>query len=900
MKSILSAVVGATLALSAIEADAQATPGERQVSLTIESTSLATALDKWAQQSGFQIFVQDWEGAKNLPARSLKGTFTAQDALEQLLAGTSLTYVWISDKAVSIRKKMPQTVPTALQRTGLDGQQSIPVAKFSGDGAGGASTPLAAAPGSDEGSHEVRLRTEGVEEIFVTGTHIHGVPNPTSPVQVYDRDAIARTGRPTTQEFLKTITANFKGGDAGTSEDGVLNGRSGQTNLESASSVNLRGLGANSTLVLLNGHRMAPSAYGSAVDVSIIPLDAIERVEVVTDGASAIYGADAVGGVVNFILRTDYDGAETSLRGGGTSDGGRGEYGATQTFGGQWTDGGGLATLAYRHADALATTQRSFTESAPSPTDLFPSRDEYTALASVHHRLADTVTITGDALYGTTRQARNYDNGVEDHFQKADVDSLSTSATLEWAVASDWRVSATGTYGRLETEIESRYAPDHDDYVNGAPEIDNDFKLSEMGANIDGSLFSIGGGSVKMAAGATYRSEEMTSSQFGAFPSEDRFKRHVGSAFGELMVPLVSQVNALSLVRGLTLSLAIRYDDYSDFGSTTNPKFGLSWEPWNGLRFRASSGTSFRAPSFDQISQQISNRFMFAFPGFTQPDGLDRPTLLLLSSPTLVPEESRNINVGVEFNSPTVPLTVSVDYYRIVYDDRLVNPPFDTSALLHPEIYGPVIGQFSSGEATAFINEQIARGYEFFDLAGEGTDGIQYSYIRGLVNASRVRQNGLDLAARYVIGLGDSELGLQAQATFIDEIRTAFCSSCTSTNILDIYGEPLRRRLRAGVSWEREGNQLNFAVNYLNHYRDTTAQPAARIGSWTTVDLNYRYEPEFLSGITLAISAINLLDREPPKTVGVGAIDGIRYDSANADPLGRTISLQIQKVWGRR
>jgi outer membrane receptor protein involved in Fe transport len=366
------------------------------------------------------------------------------------------------------------------------------------------------------------------------------------------------------------------------------------------------------------------------------------------------------------------------------------------------------------------------------------------------------------------------------------------------------------------------------------------------------------------------------------------------------MIPVVSQTNALPLVRDLTFSMAVRYDDYSDFGSTTNPKYGLSWEPWSGVRFRASYGTSFRAPSFDQISQQISNRFMFALPGFTQPDGQDRPTLLLLSSPTLVPEKSRNINVGVEFNSPTLPLMVSVDYYRIVYDDRLVNPPFDTSALLHPEIYGPVIGQFSSGEATAFINEQVARGYEFFDLAGEGTDGIQYSYIRGLVNASRVRQNGFDLASRYVIEFGGSELGLQAQATFIDEIRTAFCASCTSTNILDIYGEPLRRRLRAGVSWERGGHQLNLAVNYLNHYRDTTVQPTARIGSWTTMDLNYRYELEFLSGTTFAISAINLLNREPPRTTGVGAIDGIRYDSANADPLGRTISLQIRKVWGEK
>src|SRR5690349_11526578 len=107
MQTLLSAVIGATLALATLEAGAQAPPGEQQVALTIETDCLASALDEWAQQSGFQIFVQDWEAAKHLPAKSLNGTFTAQDALDRLLSGTQLTYVWISGNAVSIRKKVP-------------------------------------------------------------------------------------------------------------------------------------------------------------------------------------------------------------------------------------------------------------------------------------------------------------------------------------------------------------------------------------------------------------------------------------------------------------------------------------------------------------------------------------------------------------------------------------------------------------------------------------------------------------------------------------------------------------------------------------------------------------------------------------------------------------------------
>ena len=85
---------------------------------------------------------------------------------------------------------------------------------------------------------------------------------------------------------------------------------SGQDITQYGAGINLRGLGQRATLVLINGRRVAPSDTGSFVDVSMIPITAIERVEVVTDGASAIYGSDAVGGVVNFILRDDFRGIE--------------------------------------------------------------------------------------------------------------------------------------------------------------------------------------------------------------------------------------------------------------------------------------------------------------------------------------------------------------------------------------------------------------------------------------------------------------------------------------------------------------------------------------------------------------------------------------------------------------
>lgn len=309
MKTLLSAVAAATLALAAVEAGADGMLGEQQVALMIESTSLADALDQWAQQSGFQIFVQS-EATKNLTTQPLKGTFTARAALEHLLAGTPLTYVWISEKAVSIRKK-PQTVPAALQRTDIEAHQSNPpLARFSGRDVGSASASNSASESGDAALsvREIGANIDDVEELIVTGTHIRGAAPVGSQLIVVDREQLKTSGYGRAQDFLDTLPQNFSG-NAG--ED--WSNDFGAGNLTRGQAVDLRGLGASSTLVLIDGRRQpAGGTQGSFVDISSIPTAAIERIEVLPDGASAIYGSDAIGGVVNFVLRKDYQGIEWS------------------------------------------------------------------------------------------------------------------------------------------------------------------------------------------------------------------------------------------------------------------------------------------------------------------------------------------------------------------------------------------------------------------------------------------------------------------------------------------------------------------------------------------------------------------------------------------------------------
>ncbi|OAX66867.1 TonB-dependent receptor [Xanthomonas translucens pv. arrhenatheri] len=145
-----------------------------------------------------------------------------------------------------------------------------------------------------------------LDRITVTGSNIPRTNTETpSPVQVITRQEIDRTGKSTVAEYLQTLTSDGAGSIPKSFGNGFAGGGAG---------ISLRGLGAGSTLVLLNGRRMA--TYGLAddgqkvfTDLSTIPLDAVERIDILKDGASAIYGSDAIAGVVNIILRNDFEGA---------------------------------------------------------------------------------------------------------------------------------------------------------------------------------------------------------------------------------------------------------------------------------------------------------------------------------------------------------------------------------------------------------------------------------------------------------------------------------------------------------------------------------------------------------------------------------------------------------------
>ncbi|WP_058022148.1 TonB-dependent receptor domain-containing protein [Pseudohongiella spirulinae] len=151
-----------------------------------------------------------------------------------------------------------------------------------------------------------------MEEVVVTGSYLRGSPlDAPSPVQVVDRASIEAQGAAQIWDVIKNLEVN----SGSVSNEGSDGGNAAMGNVSGMANINLRNLGENSTLTLINGKRFAPAATatptgGEFVDINTIPLVMVERMEVLTDGGSALYGSDAVAGVVNIIMRNQFEGFE--------------------------------------------------------------------------------------------------------------------------------------------------------------------------------------------------------------------------------------------------------------------------------------------------------------------------------------------------------------------------------------------------------------------------------------------------------------------------------------------------------------------------------------------------------------------------------------------------------------
>lgn len=888
VKSLLAAACALALAGGAAYAQSR--------DFDVPAGDLKAALDAYARQSGVQLIyrVEDVRGVRTQGA---SGALPTEEALARILTGTGFSISRDASGAIAVVSGASQGRTEGGART-----TTAPPSQPARNSPETTSQDRPITPASP-----AETETSQMETILVTGTHIRGV-NPTAPLIVLDKEDIDSTGLTTTTQLIESLPQNFSLVNQ-SATGGALSGNS--ASVVQGASINLRGMGEGTTLTLVNGRRLPLGYDGSAVNIVALPLSAIDRVEVLTDGASAIYGSDAVGGVVNFILHQDFEGAEARARFGFADS--LDEHRLSQTLGQSW-DGGNLVVSAERYRrDPLLASDRDFGagDLRTRVGTLLPEEDNYALAFFGRQDLSRSVGVFADVLY-TKRDSFNKSSeivptGNRDLF--IDNTQLSLATGLDWRFGSDWRAELSGGYGKDDLQ--------YDYYDPPAPlprgDIPIVFKVVGADFKADGPLFDLSSGKVRLAVGAHWRKESHDFEQTlftaqGAVGNNSAFERtrQVKSVFGEAFVPLLGGEAGAGR---LELSFAGRYDDYSDFGSSFDPRIGLAWQPVKGLRLRGAWGSSYLAPKLKDFD--IAFNSTVAYPQYVVANGLTILSVGGNAPESLKAQESENYTLGVDWNPEFLPgASLSLNYYRIDYSGKIeaISTPIPL-ILANPAAFSDLVILNPTLEQ---INEYIGYGLQgqgFFPLT-PGLNAIDPDFDISTVEAifDRRRRNigvvttrGIDLSVAYSFPAFGGDMRVALDGAYIFELLKQVTATSEPFETRDTFANPTRFRLRGHAGYYRGGFTFNAFVNRRNAYTDNRFLPFAPVGSYTTIDANIAYrfgrDAGLLSDATIALGAVNLFDRDPPGTrvrPEVGRFE-LGFDPANASPLGRLVTIDLTK-----
>lgn len=828
----------------------------------LPAQDLGDALRAVASRAGLELYASA-EQVNGVSAPRLHGSLTARAAIEQLLKGSGLT-ARFSDGAVVI------------------------VGRSQGGEAD-------AADASDT-------------EIVVTGTHIRGA-TPSAPVRTTSREAIEAEGHRDLGDFIRSIPENFSGGQnpgvAGGGDQGL-----GNENASSSSALNLRGLGPAATLTLLNGHRLAYDSLSQGVDISQIPLAAIDRVEIVTDGSSALYGSDAVGGVANVILRRDYQGALASARLGGSTDGGNTQQQYDLLTGSRWNGGGVMVAGSYSNVTATTARDRDYTRNLDDSSTLVPWQRQYSLLAAGHQQLTSRLAIEFDAQYNKrlTELAAPFltttDVTTNGLLSRPKVQSATFSGTLRWDLGRSWTLSATGVYGFSDNHIFSRR------YAGGVKTLrswlnyDNTVATGEIGA--EGALLALPGGDVRLALGGGYRRnglDVLVRQQSGGVSTtrtDITTSRDVWFGYGELSVPLVGEANRMVLIDRLQLDLAARYEDYPGNAQLVTPKIGVLYRPIPAVTLRAGWGKSFKTQTLYQQYQLRQGALLPAaiFPG--APSAL--PVLILAGgNANLKPEKATTWNVGIKIAPPAVPgFELEATWFDIRYRDRVVSPVTSLLAAFTNPVYADYVTIAPSAATVSDAVADLPQGLS--NQTGAPFDPAAVGAIidSSLQNAARQHVRGLDMAARYKLELGDDNfVQFEGSASYLRSDQQ-LAPGFPLQQMAGLIFNPPHWRGRLGGTWQQDNVTLSAFGSYIGGTTDNRYMPETRVGSFTTLDLVGQLRSQAKDGIgagvTLTLTVQNLLGARPDVIRNSIPTDP-PYDSTNYPVAGRVISVGLSKAF---
>jgi iron complex outermembrane receptor protein len=873
---------------------------------------------------------------------------------------------------------------------------------------------------------------ESDEVIVVTGTSIRGVAPVGAPVLGIGEEEIQLQPTSTTTELLRQVPAVLS---LGASEGYVGEANNANANITAGNGINLRGLGTAATLTLLNGRRLpASGVQGQYFDPSVFATTGIGRIEVMADGGSAIYGSDAVGGVVNILTRRNYDGAEAYVRQGFADDVSSTEAGAI--VGRRWSGGGVMLSYEYQIRDALLASDRDLhtddlrayggadfrlTTSSPgnirvgstlypipagqdgtalSPSDLQPASSANPA--NLESRYKDTTAIPGQERHSflgrldqeissgistwvegfyAHRQAEDYQSAATATLSVPDTNAFfvapagvtlplcaasagapagTTCETILYSFSNDlgprirdafsevyqiaggvdvelggsWGLSAYASYGQ---DIESRtqytinnaqlaaalrdpnpataFNPFGDqgatnpatlDRIRGAQTVATRAKLVDFNVKLDGSLFSLPGGDLRVAVGGEYQVHDWRyhvldsarTPDAGTFAETLSYgDRDVKSVYLEGFIPVVGPDNAMPGVQELSISAAVRYDDYSDFGSTTNPKFALSYVPVEGVTLRGTYGTSFRAPTLSDIDPANIVTLIENFVDPTSPTGTTRTLFVRGSNTTdLGPEEATIWSLGLDLAPVAVPeVRVSLTYFNVDYKNRIENPGSNRSALT--SAVEPLLGNLvTRNPSTALVQM-------FMDMPGFSSPPEDPANIGAIVdgrkvNVGQVQTDGLEGSISYQADIGAGTLSAGVIGAYFFKFDQAIFPAAPVLDVVNTFGNPLEFRLRGNLGYTTDRFSAVAYVNHAGGYTNNAVTPEVEVPSYTTFDLGLRYRltPGVLAinEIELSLDVQNLFDRDPPIVLTPTPLP---YDGQVANLMGRYVKVGLRTRW---
>lgn len=853
------------------------------------------------------------------------------------------------------------------------------------------------------------------DDIIVTGTLLRGVAPVGSNLISVGQERVQSQGATTSNELLATIP-----------QVSNLFNNAPQTKLATTTNViqvvrpNLRNLtpetgSSSSTLVLFDGHRIAGvGVTQAAVDPDLLPSSAIERVEVVTDGGSATYGADAVGGVINFITRKRFDGIKADARYGFADN--YHQVDASITAGKDWGSGSLFASYTYQHNTAIFGRDRDFIKSldyaTSTPTSLtcapgnvtlrvgasnvnyalpglapntfsrcdpsddasfIPVATRHGGIVGLHQELSSAITVDLRAFYGersTTSYAPlrgqvNITSGqafyrpiaanptgtqtVQFSFtpvlgdrsfpQGSHFSEWGTNAEFTADVGGGFQVRQLLNYSRSFSEFylvsvnqtlldaagsaanPAAAVNFYDLAANPNLAVINAIANSEFAGQgrselinartlIDGSLFNLPGGEVRIAAGYEYIGENFA--QRVAPPNAVRgavtrvpystYQRNTNALFGEIQVPIFGADNRSAGLYSLVLAASARYDRFSDFGSTTNPKVGITYKPVSWLGLRGNYSTSFNAPSpVDQLGSQRNSISFIPFNAFVRPG--DTPAVVGLlalqgSTPNLKPQTAKTYSFGADLDLPFLAgFHASVNYYHVKFDNLLSTPTPNVA----------IFTNFPNNVQTNVNGVSVAQLQAFGLLAPNGTSVVNpliaanrgvYELIDFRVgNFGTLETSGLDFTANYRMPTGFGGVDAAVSGNYTLNRKAAVGPGAPMLDLLTAGNNPIRLTLQTILGADVGAFRAQATLNHTSGFDVVRAAslPQDRVGAFNTVNLFFKYDiksDSILNGLTLTANVNNLFDQDPPAYL-LNSANG--YVPAQGFTLGRLIQFGVSK-----